>query len=471
MNTTRLVHRIVAAAVLLLGGTTLAQSPALGYWTGSIAPGVLDLGVNVLLEGSEEAPTGLLDIPAQGLFSFVLTDVAIDGAEVTFSMGGVPGNPVFAGTVKGDAITGTFSQAGQEFEFVLTREEGEPEGLIRPQEPQPPFPYAEEEVTIVSPAGDVTLAGTLTLPEGQGPFDTVLFITGSGPQDRNEELFGHKPFLVLADALTRAGYATLRLDDRGMGGSGGLDANASYEDLTADSVAAVEFLRARDEVGAVGLLGHSQGGYLAPLVAQETDIDFVISLAGPAVSGLEVLELQNRLIIEGSAPTDGSVSPEEVEEVVTGQISFLREVAELLDSGDVEAARERVRTEVAPAFAGLPEDQAEQLIEEQVDATVSNSMASFMTFDPQPSLQQLTVPVLAVFGGLDVQVDAAQSTGPLKDALEAAGNDDYKVTVIDDMNHVLQPAETGMLEEYPLIETTVHHDLLDLVLAWLEERF
>lgn len=463
--------QLIAAFALLVGGFGLAQSDAFGYWNGTIGPGVLDLEINILIEGSPEAPTALLDIPAQGLFSFPLSDVIVDGDAVTFAMAGIPGNPVFAGTVEGDSITGTFTQSGQEFDFEVERGEAEEAGLIRPQEPERPFPYMEEEVSVVSPAGDVTLAGTLTLPEGDGPFTAILFITGSGPQDRNEELFGHKPFLVLSDALTRAGYATLRLDDRGIGGSEGLDADASYEDMTADAVAAVGFLRERAEVGQIGLLGHSQGGYLAPLVALETDIDFVISLAGPAVDGLEVLELQNRYYIEGSVPADGNVSTEEVETAIQGWIDFLRDVTELFEAGDLEAARERMRAEIAPAYASLPEEDAELFMQEAIAGTVNNAMVSFMTFDPQPSLRQLTVPVLAIFGGLDIQVDAEQSVGPLEAALEAAGNDDFTITVIEDMNHILQPAVSGQLEEYPLIETTVHEDVLELILGWLEARY
>src|SRR5690625_1605602 len=461
------------ALALFTASAALAQSDEVRYWTGSLGPGVLDLGVNVLIEGTEEEPTAVLDIPVQGLIGFPLSEVTIDGNDVSFAMAGVPGDPRFSGTADGDTLSGTFSQSGAEFEFVLERSDEESAGFSRPQEPERPFPYTEEEVTLHSPAGDVTLAGTLTLPEdGEGPFTALLFLTGSGPQDRDETLFGRGPCRLLSHAPPACGYAPLRLDARGMGGSPGLDHEASYEDMTTDAVTAVNWLQAREDIGAIGIIGHSQGGYLAPVVAAETDIDFIISLAGPSVSGLEVLELQNRLIYELEAAAAG-VSPEELEAAIEDQIAFLRELHGHFEAGDIEAAEALGRERIAEQLEGLElsEEEREQLIEGQLLGIATPSMASFMTFDPQPFLRQLDVPLLAVFGGLDIQVDAEQSIAPLEEALAAADTDDYTVVTIEDMNHLLQPAETGSLDEYILIETTIHPELLELLLDWLAERY
>lgn len=461
---------ITVGAGLLLGSLSLAQSEAFGSWSGQIGPGVLDLGVNVVLEGTEQEPSGNLDIPVQGLVGFELSDVTVDGNDVSFAMGGVPGNPVFVGTVAGDSMTGTFSQSGADFVFELERTDGERAGLVRPQEPQGPFPYAQEEVTVQSPAGEVTLTGTLTLPEGEGPFSALLFVSGSGPQDRDSYIFGHRPFLVLSDALARAGYASLRLDDRGMGGSEGLDHEASYEDLTADGVAGVQFLREHPAVSAVGVLGHSQGGYLAPVIAAETEVDFIISLAGPAVSGIEVLDLQNRLLAELSMP---EATPEQLDAALEGQLGLIYQLHEFFLEGDVETAQQYIRDLLTPDLqaAGMSEDEIEEIIELQLLASATPSMASFMTFDPQPYLRQLDTPILAVYGGLDFQVPAEQSVAPLEEALEVAGNPDVEIHLIEDMNHVLQPAETGGPAEYTLIETTVHPELLELLVDWLAERY
>ncbi len=465
------MKRLLAALLLAITAQGFAQESVFGHWAGVIGPGQLDLGINVSIQGSEEAPEATIDIPVQGLFDYPLTEVVARDGSFSALMPGIPGDPRLEASLGEDGLNGTFSQSGATFELVLERSEG-PAGLNRPQEPELPLPYYTEEVTVVSPAGDVTLAGTLTLPEGDGPFTAVLFITGSGPQDRDEALFGHRPFFVLSDLLTRAGYATLRLDDRGVGGSGGDDAQATYEDMAADGIAAVEFLAARDEIAGVGLLGHSQGGYLAPVIAQTADVDFIISLAGPAVSGEEVLLLQNRLIIESSVPA--GVPAEQVEAAVQMQLGFLEGFFGLLRAGDIEGARGAVTEMVKMQLGsnhGLTEEEFAELVEAQADANTSPSMVSFMTFDPQPSLRQTTVPFLAVYGGLDVQVDAVQSSGPLEEALTAAGNGDFSIVVIDDMNHSLQPAVTGSLDEYPLIETTVHEELIALLPEWLDARF
>lgn len=464
--------RVISVAAALLLGASLAQSNVFGYWSGDIGPGVLDLGINLAVDGTPEEPVVLLDIPIQGMFDYPLTDVVIDGNSLSASLPGIPGDPTLTAIAEDDAMTGTFTQFDQDFELNLVRSEEGSSQTGRSQEPERPLPYLEEEVTVLSPAGDVTLAGTLTLPDGDGPFTAVLFLTGSGAQDRDESLFGHRPFLVLSDALTRAGYATLRFDDRGMGGSEGADHLADYQDMTADGVAGVEFLSARGDIEAIGLIGHSQGGYLAPLIAAEADVDFIISLAGPAVGGHEVLLLQNRLLLEGTAPE--GTPPEVIEAAVQEQLDFLDNLIATLQSDDSEAAEQVVRDRVIEQLGenhGLSDEQYEQVIEEQVLANTSPAMAAFMTFDPQPSLRETTIPFLAVFGGLDVQVDAEQSVGPLEDALAEAGNEDVTIVVIDDMNHILQPAETGQLDEYPVIETTIHDEVFDVLLDWLGDRY
>jgi hypothetical protein len=244
-------------ALLLVGcappQAKTAESVA-GDWRGRIEiPGSpLDVGITLTQEG--DRLRGEIDIPAQGTAGMALGDVRLEGTELTFRLPDVPGDARFRGTVEGAAaIPGTFTQNGRSFPLVLTP--GTAPG--RPQEPRPPFPYRAEDVSY---RGDgIDIAGTITLPEGPGPRPAVLLVTGSGAQDRNEELFGHKPFLLLADTLTRAGYAVLRADDRGVGGTGGsLDAS-TYDELSSDVVAGVEYLRGRTDIdpARIGLLGHS----------------------------------------------------------------------------------------------------------------------------------------------------------------------------------------------------------------------
>lgn len=473
---------IVGVLIATLAPMGLAQEIDLtGAWQGVIGPGAIDLDIQVEFSGTADELAATLAIPAQGLFDFPLGEVELDGDQVRFVMPGVPGDPVFEGQADADRIEGTFTQGGQAFDFFLERDldpDARGTGLVRPQEPQPPYPYREEEVSYASQ--DVTLAGTLTLPEGEGPFAAALLITGSGPQDRDEELYGHKPFLVIADDLTRAGLAVLRVDDRGVGGSTGLDADASFADLVEDALAGVAFLAAHPEIDAdrVGLIGHSQGGYVAPgVVAEGGQVAFVVMLAGPAVHGFDVLVLQNERIIGDAMRADPSVDEALIEETVAAQLSYLADMRDLLGADDFEGAAERLRAEIIGAYDSAPEDQRpsveilEQIVELQVAGNVNRSMASFMNFDPQPYLRELRVPVLAIFGDMDVQVDAQQSVGPLRELLVEAGNPDFSVVTFAGLNHLMQPAITGSVDEYPLIETTMDPIVLETMRAWLVTRF
>jgi hypothetical protein len=281
---------VVAAVVAgcSSGSDSNPPNPMTGEWKGAIeTPGrPIDIGVTFA-----DDDTATIDIPVQNVHAAPLKDVKTDRNAVDFAIADTPGDPKFHGRYDSGAvkITGDFVQGGQSFPLALER--GTVAQPARPQQPQPPFPYRSEDVTYRS--GDITIAGTLTQPQGNGPFPAVLLITGSGPQDRDETLLGHKPFLLVADTLTRAGYAVLRTDDRGIGGTGGdLDA-ANYTDLSGDVAAGVSFLRGRPGIDAarVGLFGHSEGGYLAPLVASRPDsgVAFVIAIAGPSVVGADVV--------------------------------------------------------------------------------------------------------------------------------------------------------------------------------------
>lgn len=471
--------RTLALTLLLGAGVVAAQADPVGVWRGAIGPGIIDLEIRVTITRDDAGDlAGTIDIPAQGLLGYPLADVVLDGAALGFAMPGIPGDPVFAGAIEGERLEGAFTQGGQGLPFALTLD-AEPVAL-RPQEPQPPFPYDEEEVTFAS--GDVTLAGTLTLPTGDAVAPGLLLITGSGAQDRNEEILGHKPFLVIADHLTRAGYAVLRVDDRGVGGSTGSDAEATFDDLVGDVLAGVELLRAHPRVDAdrVGLLGHSQGGYLAPVAALQADgaVAFVILMAGPALDGFSVLVAQNERIFDlAMRQADPNVSDAAVAEVIAGQVAFLEALNEALQGDDVAAARALVRERVESEMAAMPDEQRlegdalEGFLALQKDGVTSPVFRSFLAFDPQPYLRRLTVPTLAFFGSLDLQVPAEQSEGPMREALAAAGNADATVVTFEGLNHLMQPAVTGGVEEYGAIETTIDPLVLDTIEQWLRERF
>ncbi len=455
---------VVLLLLVLVSACSKAQSPAptptrtpaqdlIGDWNGALAlPNhALPLGITVAKDA-----TVTVTIPEQGIYDKPAIQVTIDPDNIGFTIPDIPGVPTFKGRHDraADTLTGTFSQSGNQLPLTMNR--GRVPPPPRPQEPKPPWPYKSEDVTYRS--GNITIAGTLTEPNTPGPHPAVILISGSGAQDRNEELLGHKPFLLLADTLTRAGYAVLRTDDRGVGGTGGKLDSADYRDLSDDVVSGSTFLRTRAEIdrNRIGLLGHSEGGYLGPLVAARPDsgVAFVIMMAGPAASGSDVLLEQNKLLL-----TAQGASPEELRK----QTEFVSTLATLTRTGDME----QVRRYLLDHNASIPAN--EQASPAQIDFYTSPYWASFISYDPAPALQALRMPVLAFYGSKDLQVPPAQSE-PLA-RRDLAADPDADIHVFDGLNHLMQPAGSGLPTEYPTIETTMAPEVLDYITAWLTKRF
>lgn len=335
---------------------------------------------------------------------------------------------------------------------------------------QEPVPYVIEDVTFTN--GDVTLAGTLTLPPTGGPYPAVLLVSGSGPQDRDETLgagIAIKPFRLLADALTRAGMAVLRYDDRGVGKSTGAFETATVSDFAADAAAGVQFLLGRDDIDPdrVGLLGHSEGGLVAAMLgARPADLDFIIALAGPGVNGKDVLLLQNQRIFEAEGATS---------EQIDAQLAFLRELFTVLD--DPQAMEMLIYEHTLEQAQSLPADQRAAIGDlEQYARTTARQFAeqygnawfkSFLTYDPGPDWAKTRAPVLAIFGGHDVQVDAAQNAPAVVAALAKGGNEDYEIVVLPRANHLFQEAKTGSPSEYATLPAAFTPDLVPTTVDWL----
>lgn len=435
------------------GETSVAASPA-GDWVGTLQIGPARLRVVWHLVEADGAWSATLDSPDQGAFGIPVDEVAVDGGKVRLGVTAI--GATFAGEVAGDRLDGTFTQRGVAAPLTLERLVGElAPAAKRPQDPEPPYPYEVEEVRVPSVPG-VTLAGTYTRPRGEGPFPAVALITGSGPQDRDEALLGHRPFLVLADHLTRAGVAVLRTDDRGVGKSTGDFDAATSLDFAEDAAHALAWLAARPETGAVGWVGHSEGGVVGPLAqVRAADAlpraDFLVLLAGPAVSGGDVLVEQGALI--------GAAEGAPAEVVEQNRALTAAVVARVVAGGpDVEA-------DVRALFLASP--GASELTSDQVDATVSELTSPwfrwFLAYDPAPTLRALDVPVLALFGELDLQVPPNQSAETMRALLGKRGT----VEVLPGLNHLFQPAKTGAPSEYGSIETTMDPAALDRISVWI----
>ncbi len=434
---------------------------AAGSWAGGIKlPGV-ELKIHVVLAVAEGAWTGTIDIPQQGAKGLALQEITVEGESVSFQIATIPGEPTFRGRREGaDTIAGDFFQGGQTFPFELAR--GEPVKAKRPQNPVPPFPYAEEQMKVTR--GDVTLAGTLTIPEGKGPFPAVILVSGSGPQNRDEEIFEHRPFAVWADYLSRNGIMVLRYDDRGVGESSGNHAEATSTILAGDAEAWVGCLKKRPDVQSVGIMGHSEGGIIAPMVAaRNPDVAFIVMLAGTGVSGAEVLIEQNRALARASG-----ASAEQCDQIAAAA----REVFEALAAGAEPQAVRGKMLELVKAQTGNAEADAtmEQAVAQAAAGLEQPWFREFIRHDPAADLRKVKVPVLALFGEKDVQVVPSQNEEPVRAALKAAGNTRVTVKVIPGANHLFQQCETGGVDEYEKIETTIDPAVLELVGGWILEN-
>ena len=318
----------------------------------------------------------------------------------------------------------------------------------RPQEPTPPYPYQEEQVTFVNAKAGITFAGTLTLPASPTASPAVVLITGSGAQDRDETIAGHKPFLVLADALTRRGIAVLRVDDRGVGGSGGTMATATSEDFVDDALAAVAYLRGRKDIDAkrIGLVGHSEGGLIAPIAATRSkDIAFIVLMAGPGITGDQILFLQGAAIMRANGASEAAISRNR--EVKQRLFDVIR------TEKDDAAAKEKIKS-IAPG-------------QERV---ATPWFRYFLSYDPVPVLQKVTCPVLAINGEKDLQVPYRENLDAIGKALRAGGNTDVTTLSMPNLNHLFQTSQTGAPSEYAKIAETFAPAALDAISDWILKR-
>lgn len=438
-----------------------ATASAAGVWSGAIKPPA-NLKVTVRLSEREGGLTGTIDIPDQGAEGLPLSGVSLTGDAIRFAIQGIPGNPTFNGTLRGNTISGTFTQGGASMPFDLTR--GEPARIVRPQDPKPPFPYTEESVTIRN--GPVALAGTLTIPAGEGPFPAVVLITGSGPQNRNQEIFDHRPFLVLADHLTRAGVMVLRCDERGVGESTGNFATANTSAFAGDAEAQVRYLKSRKDVKAIGLIGHSEGGLVAPMVAARNPaVDFIVMLAGPGVSGRETLIDQNRVIFEAQG-----ASAEQVKAITDAAAALFDAV---ITRQSAASLNERARALITAQRLGAPIPEKELDKAAQVVAADLSGpwYREFLSMDPAQALRRVRVPVLAMNGSLDTQVLAEKHLAVIEAALKEAENKDVTIRSIPGLNHLFQSAQSGLVEEYGRIDETFNPEAMATITEWIRARF
>ncbi len=460
---------IVFLALVLNGlavGPVWARSPAVGEWHGVLRTpaGGLRLLVRIRKADDGSLAGDLESLDQAPGRKFPLSAVHASAGRLEFAIPVLGAS--FAGRFEPGAArwVGEFHQGGAVLPLVLERDEEAAATPPRPQTPKPPFPYKVEDVRISNPEAEgVVLAGTLTLPQGDGPFPAAILVSGSGPQDRDETLFGHKPFLVIADYLTRRGIAVLRYDDRGVGESRGDFASATSADFASDARAAVAFLRRRPDIraDAIGIIGHSEGGMVGPLAAREDPhIAYLVLLAAPGTPIIELLQAQNTFLAEFQGK-----SAAEVARLRALNARILKAAAAARDAEAAKAAVNAILDPDTRAALGLTDAAAEKMV-----AQLSSPwFRYFLRADPAAILAGIDIPVLALNGDLDRQVPADANLAAIARAL--SHNGDVTVHALPGLNHLFQHAKTGAPAEYAAIEETFSPDALALIADWIGARF
>ena len=434
--------------------TLTATAQIEGYWKGQIDIGVqMEMAFDI--KATEDGFSATLDVPGQSAFDIPVDETVFEDHRLQMTMSAM--GATYSGVLKDEVIEGEFTQHGMTFPLNLAKAEKKEQQHARPQDPQPPYHYHIEEVTFVNEKEGNTLVGTLTIPEGEGPFPAMVLVTGSGQQNRDEELMNHRPFWVIADYCALHGIAVLRYDDRGIGRSTGEVENATSLDFSYDAEAAFDYLRNREEINAskVGILGHSEGGVINFMVAsRRPEVAFLVSLAGPAVNGIEVLKEQQAAILRAQGMSEEMVQ-------FNGNAN-----AQMFDIIEASNDREEADTLLRQLLKGWGYN--EELIEQTVGQMASPWMYYFLKYDPSEAIVKTNCPALLLNGSKDLQVIASQNLPAYEKIIADYGKTNLTLRELPDLNHLFQHCETGSPNEYFEIEETISPDVLEMIAGFVK---
>jgi hypothetical protein len=439
-----------------------------GHWQGSLKPSpIMELRLVLEITNNGGVMSGVMVSVDQGGSRLPITAIKEQNGPVSIEVNSI--NGTFNGKLSADGseLDGTWMQGAGVLPLVFKRLAAAP-SFNRLQDPKPPFPYDAVEVVFSNAHAGVQLAGTFTQPRGGGPYPAVVLISGSGPQDRDEAIMGHRPFLVLADHLTRRGIAVLRYDDRGVGRSTGNFVAATHPDFVADALAGVAWLKTRDGVDPkrIGLVGHSEGGLIAPLAAvqQPADIAFLVLLAGVGVPMEELLLRQGKDLARVMGADADSLRKN-----AETQIAIFKLLKQELERPALER---QLRELFKRQMTELTDEQrkllgSEAAVEGQIQTLLTPWFRALLAYDPRPVLREVRCPVLALNGERDLQVAAKDNLDAIATALDAGGNRNVKTAELPGLNHLFQSCATGAVAEYGQIEETFSPIALELIAAWV----
>jgi len=440
-----------------------------GQWNGVLKVQGTQLRLVFNVTKTDNGFSSTMDSPDQGTNGIPVTNTTFENSKIKFVVANA--RIEYNGELKEKEFVGTFNQGGQEFPMNLSRKTIEKEVVKRPQEPSKPYSYYSEDVTFENTKANISLSGTLTLPKKDGIFPVVILITGSGPQNRDEELLRHKPFLVLSDYLTKNGIAVLRYDDRGTAESKGDFKTATSLDFASDVESAIKYLQTRKEINKkkIGLIGHSEGGIIAPMVAGKSkDISFIVLLAGTGISGDQLLLLQQELIGKASGVSDDELQKAKVINKGVFDIVTKSNNSETLKTDLTNYMKQALKDE--PEYekpTGMSEDD---FIKLQVNQLTSPWMQYFIKYNPAIILEKVKCPVLALNGEKDLQVPPKVNLEAIKKGLEKGGNKKVTIKELPKLNHLFQECETGSLDEYAKIEQTFSPTALTEISNWIIQQ-
>ena len=435
-----------------------------GSWQGVLNVGAeLRLVFNISVN-EDHSLKATMDSPDQGAMGIPLGEVSLSKDSIRIEAPIV--NGYYIGAIASEStIKGEWHQNEMSFKLDLDKKE---EAIVfnRPQEPQAPFPYREEEVSFMNSEQGFLLAGTLTLPKGEGPFPAAILISGSGGQNRDEEIFGHKPFKLIADHLTRNGVAVLRYDDRGVASSGGSAEGSTTRDLAGDARSATDFLLKHKEIDheKIGLIGHSEGGMIAFMLASShKDFAYIVSLAGPGVDGRTILLEQSDHIARLSGASDTIL--EDNRNVMSGvyDIMVANDSYENWKEKTIEFTSKFYSERLVGEYSEADIEQGKENLLASIPEASYDWMRYFVMFDPAPLFGTITCPALAINGEKDCQVLPEANISAIKESLDKAGNIHTKALILPGLNHLFQNCETGLLNEYGIIEETFDPKALTLI--------
>ena len=440
-----------------------------GSWSGQLNIQGTKLGIVFHIEKTDTVYVTKMDSPNQGALGLPTTSTTFvdNNIEIKASSLGI----TYQGTVDTDSIVGLFKQSGMEFPLILKRSGIDVLKLNRPQEPKPPFSYISKDIVFVNKEAKIELAGTFTFPDSIGTFPAVILIAGSGPNDRDETVFGHKPFLVIADYLTRHGFAVLRYDKRGVAKSKGFSANTTTQDYASDASAAVAFLKTQKNIDKknIALIGHSEGGIIAPIVAsKDKTIKTIVLMAGSGISGREIILDQNK-----TSMLQGGLDSETIDAVLPRLNAIFDELNNWKED---ENNRTILRDNITFVWNKMPimwqlKNKKDQYVNSSFRAMASPWFRQFIALNPATYLEKVKCPVLAVNGEKDMQVRFEENLSAIENALIKGGNQQYEIKAYPNLNHLFQECETGNVDEYVKIEQTISPEVLSDIELWLKKSF